>query len=50
MYDIIKNIIQNGVFKISELTTKIDTLWAKSSFLRGSRGMEYPVITSMAQL
>lgn len=30
MYDIIKNIIQNGVFKISELTTKIDTLWAES--------------------
>lgn len=30
MYDIIKNIIQNGVFKVSELTTKIDTLWAES--------------------
>ena len=30
MYDIIKNIIQNGVFKASELTTKIDTLWAES--------------------
>ena len=30
MYDIIKNIVQNGVFKVSELTTKIDTLWAES--------------------
>lgn len=30
MYDIIKNIIQNGVFKVSDLTTKIDTLWAES--------------------
>lgn len=30
MYEIIKNIIQNGVFKVSELTTKIDTLWAES--------------------
>ena len=30
MYDIIKNIIKNGVFKVSELTTKIDTLWAES--------------------
>ena len=30
MYDIIKNIIQNGMFKVSDLTTKIDTLWAES--------------------
>lgn len=30
MYDIIKNIIQNGMFKVSDLTTKIDVLWAES--------------------
>lgn len=30
MYDIIKNIIENGTFRVSDLTNKIDTLWAES--------------------
>lgn len=30
MYSIIKNIIQNGNFRVNDLTTKIDTLWAES--------------------
>lgn len=30
MYEIIKNIIENGAFKVSDLTNKIDTLWAES--------------------
>ena len=37
MYDIIKNIIQNGVFKVSDLTTKIDTLWAESKLTDDER-------------
>lgn len=30
MYEIIKNIIENGAFRVSDLTNKIDTLWAES--------------------
>lgn len=30
MYDIIKNIIENGTFRVSDLTNKVDTLWAES--------------------
>lgn len=30
MYDIIKNIIENGIFRVNDLTNKIDTLWAES--------------------
>lgn len=30
MYDIIKNIIENGIFKVNDLSVKIDTLWAES--------------------
>ena len=37
MYDIIKNIIQNGMFKVSDLTTKIDTLWAESKLTDDER-------------
>lgn len=30
MYNIIKNIILNGVFRVSDLSQKIDALWAES--------------------
>ena len=30
MYEIIKTIIENGIFRVNDLTNKIDTLWAKS--------------------
>ena len=30
MYEIIKNIIENGAFRVSDLANKIDTLWAES--------------------
>lgn len=30
MYEIIKNIIENGIFRVNDLTNKIDTLWAES--------------------
>lgn len=30
MYEIIKTIIENGIFRVNDLTNKIDTLWAES--------------------
>lgn len=30
MFEIIKNIIENGIFRVNDLTNKIDTLWAES--------------------
>lgn len=30
MYEIIKNVIETGVFKVNDFTNKIDTLWAES--------------------
>lgn len=30
MHEIIKTIIENGIFRVNDLTNKIDTLWAES--------------------
>lgn len=30
MYEIIKTIIENGIFRVNDLSNKIDTLWAES--------------------
>lgn len=39
MYDIIKNIIENGIFRVSDLTNKIDTLWAESKLSDDERNL-----------
>lgn len=45
MYDIIKNIIENGIFRVSDLTNKIDTLWAESKLSDDERSLLVQMMT-----
>ena len=45
MYDIIKNIIENGTFRVSDLTNKIDTLWAESKLSDEERNQLVQMMT-----
>lgn len=45
MYDIIKNIIENGAFRVGDLTTKIDTLWAESKLTDDERSQLIQMMT-----
>ena len=45
MYDIIKNIIENGIFRVSDLTNKIDTLWAESKLSDDERNLLVQMMT-----
>ena len=45
MYDIIKNIIENGAFRVGDLTTKIDTLWAESKLSDDERSQLIQMMT-----
>ena len=45
MYEIIKNIIENGAFKVSDLTNKIDTLWAESKLSDEERNQLVQMMT-----
>ena len=37
MYEIIKNVIQSGRYELTDILTKIDTLWVKSSLTDDER-------------
>lgn len=45
MYEIIKNIIENGTFRVSDLTNKIDTLWAESKLSDEERNQLVQMMT-----
>lgn len=45
MYEIIKNIIENGAFRVSDLTNKIDTLWAESKLSDDERSQLVQMMT-----
>ena len=45
MYDIIKNIIENGIFRVSDLINKIDTLWAESKLSDDERNLLVQMMT-----
>lgn len=45
MYEIIKNIIENGIFKVNDLTNKIDTLWAESKLSDDERNQLVQMMT-----
>ena len=45
MYDIIKNIIENGTFRVSDLANKIDTLWAESKLSDEERNQLVQMMT-----
>ena len=45
MYEIIKNIIENGTFRVSDLTNKIDTLWAESKLTDEERNQLVQMMT-----
>lgn len=45
MYEIIKNIIENGIFRVSDLTNKIDTLWAESKLSDDERNQLVQMMT-----
>lgn len=45
MYEIIKNIIENGAFRVSDLTNKIDTLWAESKLSDDERNLLVQMMT-----
>ena len=31
MFDVIKSVIERGLFRVNDISSKIDTLWAESS-------------------
>lgn len=45
MYEIIKNIIENGAFRVNDLTNKIDTLWAESKLSDDERNQLVQMMT-----
>lgn len=45
MYDIIKNIIENGTFRVNDFTNKIDTLWAESKLTDDERNQLVQMMT-----
>lgn len=45
MYEIIKNIIENGIFRVNDLTNKIDTLWAESKLSDDERNLLVQMMT-----
>lgn len=46
MYEIIKTIIENGIFRVNDLTNKIDTLWAESKLTDEERNQ---LVQTMAE-
>ena len=44
MFDIIKSIIERGVFRVNDLSLKIDTLWAESKLTDSQRNGLYSLI------
>lgn len=45
MFEIIKNIIENGIFRVNDLTNKIDTLWAESKLSDDERNQLVQMMT-----
>ena len=45
MFGIIKNIITNGVFRVNDLSEKIDTLWAESKLSDDERNQLIQMMT-----
>lgn len=45
MYEIIKAIIENGIFRVNDLTNKIDTLWAESKLSDDERNQLVQMMT-----
>lgn len=45
MYEIIKTIIENGIFRVNDLTNKIDTLWAESKLSDDERNQLVQMMT-----
>lgn len=45
MFEIIKNIIENGIFRVNDLTNKIDTLWAESKLSDEERNQLVQMMT-----
>lgn len=45
MYEIIKNIIENGIFRVNDLTNKIDTLWTESKLSDDERNQLIQMMT-----
>ena len=45
MFEIIKSVIENGIFRVSDLTNKIDTLWAESKLSDDERNQLVQMMT-----
>lgn len=45
MFEIIKSVIENGIFQVSDLTNKIDTLWAESKLSDDERSQLVQMMT-----
>lgn len=45
MFEIIKSVIENGIFKVNDLTNKIDTLWAESKLSDDERNQLVQMMT-----
>ena len=46
MFDIIKSVIERGIFRVNDIATKIDTLWAESKLTDDQREELYALIVS----
>ena len=44
MFDIIKSVIERGIFRVNDLSLKIDTLWAESKLTDSQRDELYSLI------
>lgn len=45
MFEIIKSVIENGIFRVNDLTNKIDTLWAESKLSDDERNQLVQMMT-----
>lgn len=46
MFDVIKSVIERGLFRVNDISTKIDTLWAESKLTDGQREELYALIVA----
>lgn len=46
MFDVIKSVIERGLFRVNDISTKIDTLWAESKLTDDQREELYSLIVS----
>lgn len=46
MFDVIKSVIERGLFRVNDISSKIDTLWAESKLTDDQREELYSLIVS----